>query len=173
MAIPSVGATQSRSRPWAGYAAAAWAFVFSLQSFYYAVGGTAGVATFPPSLVTPLLAREPAAVATMWATGVLKVIAGVLALALVQHWGRKIPRRLLLVAGGIAVAIMGIYEGAASWVQHALMVAGVIDIPAGLGRRSAYWHLVFWDPWWLVGGLLFGLATLHMYARRCRPLSRG
>ncbi len=92
-------------------------------------------------------------------------------LALVQHWGRKIPRRQLLVARGIAVAIMGIYEGAASWVQHALMVAGVIDIPAGLGRRSAYWHLVFWDPWWLVGGLLFGLATRHMFhggVGRCR-----
>ncbi len=166
MAIPAVGTRQSRSRPWAGYVAAAWAFVFSLQSFYYAVGGTVGADTFPPSLVEPLLARERTAVALMWATGMLKVIAGVLALALVRQWGRKVPRPLLLAAGWGAVAIMGVYEGAASWVQHALMVAGVIAIPAGLGRRSAYWHLVFWDPWWLIGGLLFGLATRQMIRRR-------
>ncbi len=35
-------------------------------------------------------------------------------------------------------------------------VTGVIGLLAGLGRTSAYWHLVFWDPWWLIGGLLFG-----------------
>lgn len=165
MATPSVSTIPSQSPAWAGYAAAAWAFVFSLQSFYYAAGGTVGADTFPPSLVTPLLARESASVALMWVTGVLKVIAGVLGLALIQQWGRKLPRWLLLAAAWGAVAIMGIYEGAASWVQHALMVAGAISIPAGLGRTSAYWHLVFWDPWWLIGGLLFGLAA-RQYQRR-------
>jgi hypothetical protein len=39
------------------------------------------------------------------------------------------------------------------------MVAGVLDIPAGLGEASARWHLVLWDPWWLLGGVLLGLAT--------------
>jgi hypothetical protein len=157
--------THSRSPAWAGYAAATWAFIFSLQSFYYAAGGTAGAETFPPSMVQPVQARDPTWVAIMWATGALKVIAGVLALALVQAWGRKLPRWLLLAAGWGATALLGLYEGAASWVQHALMVAGAIDIPAGLGRTSAYWHLLLWDPWWFLGGVLFGLATWH-YQRR-------
>lgn len=48
---------------------------------------------------TPALARDPTFVAILWITGALKVIAGLLALALVRPWGRVIPRWMLLVAG--------------------------------------------------------------------------
>lgn len=148
-----------------GYVACAWALIFSAQSFYHAAGGTAGAETIGPAIAEPVLAREPLWVAAMWITGGLKVAAALLALALVRPWGRLLPRRLLLMAGWGAVAVMAVYEGAASLVQHALMVAGVIDIPAGLGATAARWHLALWDPWWLLGGILFGLATWR-YQRR-------
>jgi hypothetical protein len=152
-----------RARPragtWSAYAACAWALLFSLQSFYYAAGGTAGAATWPPAIATGVLERRPGWVATMWATGALKVLVGVLALALVRPWGRAIPRWLLLTAAWSATAIMAVYEGAASLIQHALMVAGVITTPEGLGERSARWHLFLWDPWWLIGGALLGVAA--------------
>ena len=144
---------------WAGYAACAWAIAFATLSFYWAAGGTLGVETNAPAITRPVLAREPGWIALLWITGALKLIAGLLALALVRPWGRALPRRLLLAGGWVAFAIMALYEGAASLVQHALMLAGAIATPAGLGETSARWHLLLWDPWWLLGGVLFGLAT--------------
>jgi hypothetical protein len=84
---------------------------------------------------------------------VVKALGGLVALALVQPWGRRLPRWFLCAAawgGGLALLY-----GAASLVQHALMLAGVIAVPAGLGRTAARWHLLLWDPWWILGGVLF------------------
>ena len=156
-----------RSTAWAAYAATAWAAVFAALSFYWAAGGTAGAVTIGPAIAAPVLARDPTWVAILWGTGALKLLGGLLALALVRPWGRLIPRRLLLVVGWGASALMGLYEGAASLVQHGLMAAGVLSIPDGLGATALRWHLLLWDPWWLVGGILFGLATWS-YSRRSR-----
>jgi len=49
--------------------------------------------------------------------------------------------------------------GAASLVQHALMVIGATPTPLALGSEAARWHLVLWDPWWIIGGVLFVLAA--------------
>lgn len=171
--IPVAASGAASHRPcsarWPGYAACAWALVFAAQSIYHAAGGTVGAETIGPAIAEPVRAREPAWVALMWVTAALKLIAALLALALVRPWGRVVPRRLLLAAGWCAVAVMGVYEGAASLVQHALMVAGVIDTPEGLGATAARWHPLLWDPWWLLGGILFGLATWR-YQRRDRTL---
>lgn len=148
----------------AGYAACAWALIFAAASFYWAAGGTAGAETIGPALTSLALARDPEFVAALWITGALKVAAGLLALALVQSWGRLIPRWLLLVAGWGASAGLVLY-GAASFVQHALMLAGAVPLPAGLGETAARWHLLLWDPWWLLGGLLFA-ATTWGYGQR-------
>jgi len=167
-----------RSLAWAGYAAFVWAVLFAALSFYWAAGAAAGVDMNAPAITRPVLARDPGWIAILWATGGLKVIAGLLALALVRQWGRVLPRRLLLAAGWSAFAIMALYEGAASLVQHALMVAGAIATPAGLGETSARWHLFLWDPWWLLGGVLFGLAAWHCQRRpqagggRCHDADR-
>lgn len=156
----------ARAAPrWPAYAAATWAFLFALVSFYWALGGTAGVETNAPAITEPVLNREPAALAVIWVTGVLKLMLAGLALLLLwprPRWlplAERIPRRLLIVTGWVVTALMAAYEGLGSLVQHALMVAGVIDTPAGLGATSARWHLILWDPWWLLGGLLLGAAT--------------
>jgi hypothetical protein len=148
--------------PWAAYGASAWAFIFAATSFYWAAGGTAGGDTIGPAITN--LAHDPAFIAALWAIGVVKVLGGLLALALVQPWGRSLPRRVLLTAawaGGILVVLYG----AASWVQEGLMLVGVIPIPSGLGHTAALWHVLFWDPWWLLGGILF-VAAAWFYGRR-------
>ncbi len=90
----------------------------------------------------------------LWGVGVVKALGGLVALALVQPWGRRLPRWLLRAAtwagGGLALLY-----GAASFVQHTLMLSGLIAVPAGLGRSAARWHLLLWDPWWILGGVLF------------------
>ncbi len=34
------------------------------------------------------------------------------------------------------------------------MVAGAVDTPESLGERAGRWHLGFWDPVWIAGGVL-------------------
>jgi hypothetical protein len=72
--------------------------------------------------------------------------------------GRRLPRRLLLVLGGATGAGITLYA-VANFVQHTLMATGAIGTPDALGTQAVSWHLALWDPFWLVGGLLFLTAT--------------
>jgi hypothetical protein len=145
-------------RRWPAYAAAAWSFVFAAMSFYWAAGGTAGVETLGNEIERLSEERDPGFVAEVWATGILKLAGGLLALATLRPaWG-YIRGRALRIAVWLAGCLLTLY-GAANLIQHGLMKAGAVDTPAGLGSEAATWHLVLWDPWWLLGGTLFLLAA--------------
>ncbi|MGH2557457.1 MAG: DUF3995 domain-containing protein [Thermomicrobiales bacterium] len=146
------------ANPWAAYAAAAWAFVFAANSFYWALGGTVGIETLALTIQEEARQRDTAFLAMVWVTGGLKVLGGLLALALARPWGRAIPRRLLLIVAWGAGVLLVLYEGA-SWVEAALMEAGVIDVPASLGADAVRWNMLLWRPWWVLGGTLFVLAA--------------
>jgi Protein of unknown function (DUF3995) len=161
--IRTVGA-RARYATWAAYAACAWAFAFAALSFYWAAGGTAGAETIGEAVTKPVLAREPGWIALLWATGALKALGGLLALALVQPWGRVIPRWMRLTAAWGAGALMFLYGGA-SMVQFSLMSAGVLSVPASVGTTAVRWHLLLWEPWWMLGGLLF-MAAAWLAGRR-------
>jgi hypothetical protein len=66
--------------------------------------------------------------------------------------------RLLVVVATTGRILLVLY-GAVSFVNHALMVTGAIDAPESLGGSAARWHLIVWDPWWVLGGALFVLAA--------------
>jgi len=156
--------TRARYAAWAAYAACAWAFAFAALSFYWAAGGTAGAETIGEAVTKPVLAREPGWIALLWATGVLKALGGLLALSLVQPWGRAIPRWMRLTAAWGAGALMFLYGGA-SMVQFTLMAAGVLSVPASVDATAVRWHLLLWEPWWMLGGLLF-MAAAWLAGRR-------
>jgi hypothetical protein len=150
--------------PGTAYAAAVWAALFTLVSLYWAAGGTAAAQTIGDAITDPALAREGGMVAFLWATVFLKALAVVLALALVQPWGRSLPRPLLLAAGWVAAFIM-IFWGGALWIQHGLMEAGVIEMAESMDATAIRWHLVLWDPFWLIGGVLFLGATRYFQTK--------
>jgi hypothetical protein len=102
----------------------------------------------------------------LWAIGIVKALGGLLALALVRPWERFLPNWALVTLAGGGGILMVLYSGG-SWVQSLLMVSGVIRIPSGLGHTAAVWHAVLWDPWWLLGGMLFIIAAWN-HARRSR-----
>ena len=82
--------TRSRAT-WAAYGACALAWLSAVPSFYWALGGTAGLDTVGGAIEELGRTRDPTGVALGIGAGVLKVAGGLLALALVRPWGRAIP----------------------------------------------------------------------------------
>lgn len=168
---PVPSAARAPSTAWAGYAAAAWAFVFAAVSVYWAAGGTAGVNTLGGDIGALAANPPPGFVALLWAIAVLKVLGGLLALALVQPWGRALSRRLLRAvagAGGVGLLLYGVIPG----VVNGLMLAGVLHLSASAHWTAAEWttlrwHVLLWDPWWALGGILF-VAAARSDGRRDR-----
>ncbi|MPZ48521.1 MAG: DUF3995 domain-containing protein [Dehalococcoidia bacterium] len=152
-----------QSSSWPGYCAAVWAFLFALPSFYWAAGGEAGSGTIAAE-IDEVTGGQAWLVAL---TGVFKVAAGLLTLALVQPWGLRLPRGPLLATVWLVGVGFTLY-GLLNFLDHLLMVSGLRETPEALGETAARWHLLFWDPWWLLGGALFSLATWR-YQRRSRP----
>jgi hypothetical protein len=166
--------TRARWAAGTAYAAAAWAFAFAAISFYWAAGGTAGADTIGSTIADPALARDPGMVAILWATGALKALAGALALALAlaRPWGRRIPRWLPIAACWVGGAFMALY-GAANLAVRALMALGLLATPDSMRTPAAQWHLLLWDPWWVLGGLLFVAAAWLSRRRSAEQVPAG
>lgn len=98
-----------------------------------------------------------------WVAVPLKAGLGLLALATVQSWARVIPRRLLLISTyGLGIG-MALY-GTLGLVVDGLRLLGALAVPAD-AWPSLRWHVFLWDPWWLLGGILF-LVTARLARRR-------
>ena len=152
---PSTG---SRATAWAAYAACALALLYAVPSFYWALGGTAGLDTVGGAIEELGRSRDPAGVALGIGAGVLKVAGALLALALVRPWGRVIPRRLLGGAAWTASVVLTAYGGLLV-VVGALVLTGFINPAGPVDRTALRWHVLLWDLWFLVWGLLLGVAA--------------
>ncbi len=137
---------------WSAYAACAWSFVFAALSFYWALGGTFLQETQSPQILA--LTTEPWFVAVVWLTGLLKVLAGLLALSLIQRWGEAFPVWLRRTGVWGVGLVLTLYSGA-NLGARGLMALGVLETPASMRSVAATWHLILWDPWFLLGGALF------------------
>ncbi len=154
---------------WAGYVAGVWAFVFAAGSAYWAAGGILGLDAVSPEIV--VLSENSWFVPLLWGVVVAKVLLGLLALALVQSWGRLVPGWILLTAAWGAGGLM-VLHGGSNLLVRGLMAVGVIVTPQSMHSTTAFWYLVFWDPWFLVGGILFCVAAWH-YWRTARESNAG
>lgn len=140
---------RSRRAAWAGYAAAAWALIFAAPHFWWALGVSWA---FPGDADL----FERAFDRTWWlvydlVVGLLCLVGAGLALALVQPWGRVFPARLLRAAvwsGSVLLLLRGAL-GVAPMVWSLLREAS---------DESHPWSYVI-EPWFLVGGILFGLVA--------------
>ena len=148
---------RSRTTLWTGYAACAWAFAFAAMSAYWAAGGTLGLRVISPEVVS--FARNSWFVPLLWGVVAAKMLLGLLALTLVRPWGWPVPGWALLAAWGAGI-LMALHGGANLFVRG-LMAAGVMDTPQSMHSTTAFWYLVFWDPWFLLGGILFCAAAWH------------
>ncbi|ACZ83986.1 DUF3995 domain-containing protein [Streptosporangium roseum] len=151
-------APRSRRAAWAAYGVAAWGFLFALPSFYWALGGTAGAATtIAPPLVKMVEDRVTWFLVVLWATGALKVVGGVVGLALLRRWGTGMSRLLQLAAWGAGGLLL--WHGGLFVVQGLLMQADSAGIAPDL-LPVIRWYTYLWGPWFMAGGLLFITAAL-------------
>lgn len=139
----------------AAWGAAVWCVLFALPSLYWGLGGEYGLNTIAadPEAVLGTLANP----AFVLFTGVLKLAGAVVALTYILY---RLPvSRRIRVGGGYALAAGLVAYGLLNMLDRLLMLTGVRETPEALGEAAVRWHLVLWDPVWLLGGVLFGLAV--------------
>lgn len=143
----------------AGYAAAVVALLYAAVSVYWALGGQALLSTiggWPEDLSRRGGAN---AVAVGLLAAGLKLAGALLALVLVHPAGQRLPQRPLWGLATIASGILVLYGGVLV-VAGALVLAGVINPAVPVDRTALRWHVLGWDSWFLIWGLLLGLAVL-------------
>jgi len=152
-------AAPNRLPRWASgvaYAVCGWAFAFAALSCYWALGGTVGTQTISPAIVALARAHDPLVYAALWLGALVKVISGVFVLALIQPWGRVIPRWLLLMLAWGAGTLLFVHGGL-FFVVGVLALSGTIRV--GTPLLVLRWYTFLWGPWWLAGGILFLLVA--------------
>jgi hypothetical protein len=142
----------------AAIAAAAVGGAFALVSVFWGLGGTALLDTVGGSLEAQGRAGSAGIVVLLWVSVLLKLIAAVLPLAVLQRWGPPGGRRWVRVLAWLAAVILTGY-GLLLTSVGLLVQAGVIATDASADHRALAWHAYLWDPWFLVWGLL-SLAAL-------------
>lgn len=154
---------------WAGYAAFAWVVVFIAFHVYWAYGGRLGFGDAPhpiPSTPTNLSGWIYACIVyAMFLVGTLTP------LAIVQAWGRIVPGWLLLSVCWFGSAILTL-RALASYVDDLVRLTGLL--PNGItgmtyaqiygsNHVTAYtlWSSAAIDAYFLLGGILYGLAAWY------------
>lgn len=105
----------------------------------------------------------------MWATGGLKVFAGLIPLALVRGSVPRVPRWMLLAATWLAGAIL-LFYGLVNTTGLVIIELGWRDVPPDMGEQAVRWGAFFWQPLFALGGALF-LAAAWQLQRRKRALA--
>lgn len=150
------------SRP-AGHVAAitafAWSLAFGLLNVYWAAGGTFGASTLSASIRDLAKEADPAFVATVWISGVAKIIGGLPPLALAFGWWRRFPRRWLRNLCGLGGVLLTLY-GLGDMVRSGLILLGLWRSGAVDEVRTAWWYLCLWGPVWVAGGALYAVTAL-------------
>ncbi|MGC5014958.1 DUF3995 domain-containing protein [Streptosporangium sp. DT93] len=172
-----VAVDRVRSGPsaYAAYAVCVCTAAYGLMKLAQALGANALADRdpLPPELRQRLLARDPFFVASHWIMFTVAVAGILVALAAVRPWGRRVPRRLLLVVtwtAGVFMVVRAFGPVGYGFVGDTLVLTGLQPSPyqdAELGRYLARWDLMLWSPFFLVWGLLW-LATAWRLTRAGR-----
>src|SRR4029450_9763761 len=96
-------------RSWPAYVAAMLAFASAAVSLYWTLGGTALLDALGGAFERLARDRSTAALGVGVGVVLVKVAAGLLALALVRPWGARIGRRMLLLPSLAGSLILVLY----------------------------------------------------------------
>lgn len=146
--------TRTHATTRAAYVTSAWYAAYIPLHLYLALGGTAILPAFAPTVAT-----FPQLRMANWIASLGLGVGAVLALALARPWGRRIPRSILLAAtwlGCVVPAAHGIY----GIVNRVSVITGISTLNAQAFTLPkdvwVLWDLLVFEPWFLFAGILFG-----------------
>ncbi|GGT59569.1 hypothetical protein GCM10010207_68970 [Streptomyces atratus] len=136
-----------------GRMACAWAVAFAVLHFYWAMGGSWGLGVS----AGPLAEERPGwfVVVGLWGVGLLCLVGGVLGWLLARPRPRGPAGRVVKALGWCACAVL-LIRGIAVEV---LLLTDAAGSEIDVSPEQRLWTLLLWNPWFLVGGLVFGLAA--------------
>jgi hypothetical protein len=158
----------------AAYSTFAWILVFDALHVYWELGGRFGFG----DQADPLPSADSAAQRIFSAVVLAMFVLGTaLPLALVQRWGRWLPRWVLLTMAWVAAALLTV-RAVAAFIDDAMRslfgsATGLTGLTyeqlLGTADPSAYtlWSARAIDLYFLIGGILYGLTA--WFARRRSP----
>lgn len=145
------------NKKWIVYAAVVWTLIFTAMSVYWALGGMIGVESLGGAIYEKALDRDPSFIPLVWATAVAKLLGAVFLLLLLK---RKLSAKrtkiikVLCAAAGIFMILYGV----GNFITVSL--AGLHVLQFDLSAYALKWRLIFWEPFWVVGGIFYLLSGL-------------
>lgn len=136
------------------------AFIFAVPSIYWGLGGKVGADTVGRMAVELSWRDDAMIMMVVLLTGLLKVAGGLFALALVRPAWPRLPRWMMLMGGYGAATVLVVYGGLYGLLQT-MVALGAVEVPSDFDWHSLWWHLYLWSPWFIVLGILLGLAAWH------------
>ncbi|MBO1005101.1 DUF3995 domain-containing protein [Pseudogracilibacillus auburnensis] len=155
---------------WPAYMGCLWAVMYAVfVRFYQAAGGMIGVSG---EFYDPEVFHMASYIA-----GVQIMACGFALIALVKPWGKVVPvwmpliggrkiHRLILLIPTLCGSAFLLAHGFSGIITKALHLAGVITMHFPGWKvldvhRLVLWDLFFYEPWFIIMGILSALAALH------------
>ncbi|MFI6362699.1 DUF3995 domain-containing protein [Nocardia sp. NPDC050630] len=154
-------------RDWAVLAAVVWSCGFAAVHLFWALGGAVGLAS---SAGSDLAARRPPmfVAAGLWGVAVV-LLAGAAFVGVAA--GVDMPRRWRWVMAWM-IRIAGLVLLARGVLVEVALAANAGGVRREVGPHQTWWSLVLWNPWFMLGGVLFIGAGLGIAKRCARPAGR-
>lgn len=141
-----------KTNKWFLYSGVIWAILFAGMSFYWAMGGMFGVKSLGGAIYEQALNPEPSFIAIVWITGFIKLFGAVLLIILLIKWENSRIQKILYFITKFSGLFLFLY-GLFNFITIACSSIGVLNLE--LDRYSIFWRLVFWEPYWMIGGIFY------------------
>jgi len=145
-------------------AAVLWCCVFAAVHVFWALGGSAGLAS---SAGSDLAVRRPPMFVAVGLWGVaVALLAGAAFVGVAA--AVNMPRRRRRVMAWM-IGLAGVVLLARGVLVEVVLAADAGGVRREVGPHQTRWSLVLWNPWFMLGGVLFIGAGLGIAKRRARP----
>ncbi len=129
-----------------------WSVIFAIISFYWASGGMIGAKTLGGEIYQMAIERKDDFILIVWLTGFLKIIGGLLLGSMFTNINNLLIRKTIFYIASVGGILIFTY-GLANFAIIFLSIVNLMDIK--IDNSAKWWRLIFWEPYWMVGGLLY------------------
>ncbi|TJY43859.1 DUF3995 domain-containing protein [Cohnella pontilimi] len=151
---------------WPLFAGIIWSILFALMSFYWASGGMIGAATLGGEIYRMAIARENDFVLIVWLTGILKLVGGLLLGTMLGNWEHKFFIKTVYFVAFVSGILLFLY-GLVNFSTVLLSIINLLEMK--IDSYAKWWRLLFWEPYWMLGGILYIISSRRFAMKSKRP----